>query len=133
NGSPQNFTIYAIDGNGCEASFDLPVINPPMDVLPTLALVSVLDCQDPERVRIEVVGTTNFTVTVNSVFPVPPISVNGATFVDIDLPEAGDYTFEVTDNTGGCTYPLPKYTVEEPILPTVVISENKPVQCDGAN
>src|SRR5690606_29792137 len=89
--------------------------------------------KDPERVRIEVVGTTNFTVTVNSVIPIAPVSVTGNNFVEIDLPAAGDYLFEVTDNIGGCTYPLPKYTVEEPILPTVVIRESKPVQCYGVN
>ncbi|HUH47641.1 MAG TPA: SprB repeat-containing protein, partial [Arenibacter sp.] len=133
NGSPQNITVYAIDGNGCETFFDLPVINPPTDVKPSSIPVSALDCKNPERVRIEVVGTTNFTVTVNSVVPIAPVTVTGSSFAMIELPAAGDYLFEVTDNVGGCTYPLPKYTVEEPILPTVVISESKPVQCYGVN
>lgn len=133
NGSSQDITVYAIDSNGCETFFKLPTINPPTEVVPALTPVSALDCKDPERVRIEVVGTTNFTVTVNSVFPIAPVSVTGSSFTLIDLPAAGDYLFEVTDNIGGCTYPLPKYTVEEPILPTVVIRESKPVQCYGVN
>ncbi|MEH6682743.1 MAG: T9SS type B sorting domain-containing protein [Sediminicola sp.] len=134
NGSPQDITIYAIDGNGCQASFVLPTINPPLDVVPTLSVLSLLDCQDPERVRIEVVGTTNFTVSTTSVVPIADVNVNGATFVDIDLPADGDYFFEITDNDpDGCTYPLPMHTVVEPTLPEVSISEASPIQCYGTN
>ena len=35
-GSAQNITVYAIDGNGCETFFDVPTINPPTDVVPTI-------------------------------------------------------------------------------------------------
>ncbi|MEJ1223332.1 T9SS type B sorting domain-containing protein [Sediminicola sp. 1XM1-17] len=133
NGAPQNFTIYAIDGNGCQTTFVLPTINPPTDVVPSLSVLRDLDCRDPEQVRIDVVGTTSFTVTTNSLVPVAPVVVVGNSFALIDLPAAGDYLFEITDNIGGCTYPLPKHTVDEPVAPTVVISEAKPIQCFGVN
>lgn len=132
-GTPQNITVYAIDGNGCGTQFDLPTINPPTDVVPTFTVDKVLDCRDPEQVRIDVVGTTNFTVHISSLIPVAPVTVTGNSFALIDLPAAGDYLFEVTDHTGGCTYPLPKHTVQEPIDPTVVISEAKAITCFGAN
>lgn len=128
NGSPQDITVYAIDGNGCQFTFDVPTINPPTDVVPTLSVVSVLDCANDERVRIDIVGTTDFTIVTNSVAVVPPVNVTG-TFGFVDLPAAGDYLFEIVDNIGGCTYPLPKHEVEEPILPTIAIGEAKPVSC----
>ncbi|MCM4169067.1 hypothetical protein KCTC52924_00167 [Arenibacter antarcticus] len=133
NGTPQNITVYAIDGNGCRAFVDLPTINPPTNVIPNLSVLSVLNCIDPEKVRIDVVGTNNFTVTINSVIPVAPVTIIGNSFALIDLPAAGDYLFEVTDNIGKCTYPMPKHTVNNPEVPVVVISEAKPITCFGAN
>ncbi|BFP39553.1 T9SS type B sorting domain-containing protein [Flavobacteriaceae bacterium GF1] len=131
-GSPQNITIYAIDGNGCPATFVLPTINPPTDVVPSLAVTHVLDCVDPETVRVSVVGSTDFTVNTNGPATVAPrTNTPGNNFVDIDLPISGDYLFEVVDNVGGCTYPLPVHHVDEPIIPDVVISEESPVRCSG--
>ncbi|MET6990270.1 T9SS type B sorting domain-containing protein [Sediminicola arcticus] len=132
-GAPQNFTIYAIDGNGCETTFVLPTINPPTDVVPTFSVIRDLDCRDPEQVRIDILGTTSFTVTTNSLVLVAPVVVVGNSFALIDLPVAGDYLFEIRDNIGGCTYPLPTHTVQEPIAPTIVISEAKPIQCFGVD
>jgi gliding motility-associated-like protein len=129
NGLPQDITIYAIDGNGCPASFTLPTINPPTDVVPTLHVESVLNCANPERIRIDVTGTTNFTIITNSVATVANVNVVGASFGFVDLPTAGDYLIEILDNTGGCTYPLPKHEVESPVLPTIVIAEASPVRC----
>lgn len=129
NGLPQDITVYAIDGNGCPASFTLPTINPPTDVVPTLSVESVLDCANPERIRIDVTGTTNFTIVTNSVATVANVDVVGATFGFVDLPAAGDYLIEIVDNIGGCTYPLPKHEVESPILPTITIAEASPVRC----
>ncbi|UWX56037.1 hypothetical protein NYZ99_06890 [Maribacter litopenaei] len=133
NGSPQNVTVYAIDGNGCQTTFDLPTINPPTDVVPTLSVVSPLDCANEEQVRIDVVGTTDFTIVTNSVVPVANVNVSGQSFGLVNLPAAGDYLFEIVDNTGGCTYPLPVHSVNEPQLPTAFISEAKPVSCFGTN
>ncbi|TLF42254.1 T9SS type B sorting domain-containing protein [Maribacter aurantiacus] len=133
NGSPQDITVYAIDGNGCQTTFDLPTINPPTDVVPTLSVVSALDCANDERVRIDVVGTTNFTIVTNSVVPVANVTISGASFGFVDLPASGDYIMEIVDNTGGCTYPLPIHTVNDPQLPTVFITEAKPVSCFGTN
>lgn len=137
NGSPQNITVYAIDGNGCQTTFNVPTINPPTDVVSSVSVVSVLDCANPERVRIDVVGTTDFTINTNSVASVSPVTITGATFGFVDLPAAGDYIFEIVDNTVGCTYPLPRYEVDAPILPTITIAEARPVSCavpgnDGA-
>ncbi|WP_419211043.1 T9SS type B sorting domain-containing protein [Maribacter sp. X9] len=138
NGLPQNITVYAIDGNGCQTTFDVPTINPPTDVIPTIIDVEPLTCTDDERVRIQVTGTSDFTVNTISVATVSPVTnTPGEDFVDVLLPAAGDYLFEVTDNTVGCTYPMPIHTVHEPAIPTVVISEAKPVSCadpgnDGA-
>ncbi|MBT8314857.1 MAG: T9SS type B sorting domain-containing protein, partial [Maribacter sp.] len=130
NGSPQNITIYAIDGNGCQATFNLPTLNQPTDVVSTIIEVDPLNCRDDERVRIQVVGTTDFTVTTVSVAPVAPVSnTPGNDYVDVYLPATGDYIFEVTDNIAGCAYPMPVHTVIEPIDPTVVISEAKSVSC----
>uniref|UniRef100_UPI0030DBBDD0 T9SS type B sorting domain-containing protein n=1 Tax=Maribacter arcticus TaxID=561365 RepID=UPI0030DBBDD0 len=62
---------------------------------------------------------------------------SGANYVDVYLSDVGDYLFEITDNTVGCTYPMPVHTVNQPIVPTALISEAKPVSCavpgnDGA-
>ncbi|WP_350285284.1 T9SS type B sorting domain-containing protein [uncultured Croceitalea sp.] len=129
NGSPQNITVYAIDGNGCPASFTLPTINPPTDVVPTLTVEDVLNCANPERVRIDVVGTNDFTIVTNSVVAVANVNVVGATSGFVDLPAAGDYLIEIVDNIGGCTYPLPKHEVELPQIPEIIISEAKSVSC----
>lgn len=131
NGSSQDITVYAIDGNGCQTTFDVPTINPPTDVVTSLSVVSPLDCANDERVRIDVVGTTDFTIVTTSVVPVANVNVSGSSFGFVDLPAAGDYLFEITDNTGGCTYPLPVHTVAEPELPTAFITEAKPVSCFG--
>lgn len=138
NGSAQNITVYAIDGNGCQTTFDVPTINPPTDVVPAIIEIDPLNCRDEERVRIQVLGTTDFTVNTVSVDPVPAVMNDpGNDYVDVYLPSTGDYLFEVTDNTEGCTYPLPVHRVNEPAIPTVQISEAKSVSCfdpgnDGA-
>ena len=130
NGSPQNITVYAIDGNGCQSTFNLPTLNQPTDIISSIIQVDPLNCQDDERVRIQIVGTTDFTVTTVSVAPVAPVTnTPGNDYVDVYLPATGDYIFEVTDNTAGCAYPMPVHTVIEPINPTVVISEAKAVSC----
>ncbi|HDZ03992.1 hypothetical protein LCGC14_0132560 [marine sediment metagenome] len=138
NGSPQNITVYAIDGNGCQTTFNVPTINEPTDVIPTIVEVDILNCRDDERVRIEVSGTSDFTVNTVSVTPVAPVTnSSGNNYVDVYLSDVGDYLFEITDNTVGCTYPMPVHTVNTPIVPTALISEAKPVSCavpgnDGA-
>ena len=137
-GMPQNITVYGIDGNGCQRTFVLPTINPPSDVVPTIADVTELTCTSAERVRVQVTGTIDFTVNTTSATPVAAVdNVAGNNYVDIDLPNEGDYIFEITDNDGGCTYPMPIYTVNPVVLPEVTIIEAKPVSCfipgdDGA-
>ncbi len=134
NGTPQDITVYAIDGNGCQFTFDLPTINPPTDVLPSILEIDALNCRDDERVRIQVIGATDFTVSVVSVNPVTPVTnIPGNNFVDMFLPASGDYLFEVTDNTRGCSYPMPVHTVNSPLEPVVFISEAKAVSCFGTN
>src|SRR6056297_368795 len=134
NGSTQNITVYAIDGNGCQTTFDVPPINPPTDVVPSIISVDPLNCRDDERVRIQVVGTSNFTVSVISATPVASVSNNpGDDFADVFLPAAGDYLFEITDNIGGCVYPMPTHTVNNPLQPIATISEAKPVSCFGVD
>ncbi len=135
NGSTQNITIYAIDANGCQTTSSV-TIDPPTDVTPTLTVVSPLNCRDDERVRITVPAsqTSSFTVTTIAAVAVAPVTnTPGNDFVDIDLPQAGDYLFEVEDLVGGCFYPLPIHTVSEPIFPTVVIAETNPISCFGAS
>ncbi|WP_047245822.1 T9SS type B sorting domain-containing protein [Maribacter thermophilus] len=134
NGSPRNITVYAMDGNGCQTTFDVPTIAIPDDVTPSIIEVDPLNCRDDERVRIEVTGTTDFTIQTVSAVPVPNYTNNpGDNFVDVYLPASGDYLFEVIDNVGGCTYPMPVHTVAEPQLPTISISEAKPVSCFGSS
>ncbi len=134
NGSTQTITVYAIDGNGCQTTATPVVINPPNDVVPSIIEEDPLNCANPERVRIQVVtdpvGPVNFTVSTTSAVPVADVTnASGDDYVDIYLPVAGDYIFEVLDNNGGCTYPMPVHTVAEPITPTVVIAEAKPISC----
>ncbi len=131
NGSPQNITVYAIDGNGCQTTFAVPTINPPTTVVPSITDSDALTCAAPERVEITVTGTTNFNVIVDPAVPGSPFNSGGSATVDVFLPNAGDYLFVIEDLTGGCFYPMPVYTVSEPISPTVVISEAAPVICDG--
>ena len=134
NGSTQNITVYALDGNGCQTTFDVLPIDPPTDVVPAIIAVDPLNCRDDERVRIQVIGTTDFTVSVISATPVAAVSNNpGDNFADVFLPAAGDYLFEITDNIGGCVYPMPTHTVNEPIQPIATISEAKPVSCFGTD
>ena len=131
NGFAQTITVYAIDGNGCRDQITLPTLNPPTDVVSSISVLDVLNCAAPERVRIDVVGSTNFTVETNS-GPVAIANVNNTgvnTFVEIDLPVAGGYLFELVDHIGGCRYPLPLHTVVDPISPIVLITEAKPVSC----
>ncbi len=133
NGAPQTITVYAIDGNGCQTQ-SLPItLNPPTDVVPALSVVNVLTCSDPERVRIDVVGTTDFTVvTASGPVAVANVSNNpGDSFALVDLPAAGGYLFEIVDNIGGCTYPIPLHEVIAPITPIVTISEANPIICEG--
>ena len=134
NGSTQNITVYAIDDNGCQTTATV-TIDPPMDVIPTIVQTDPLNCRDPERVRIEVAGTTDFTVTTVSAIAIAPVTnTPGNNYVDIFLPASGDYLFEVQDNLpNGCAYPMPIHTVVDPIQPTVVIAEAKPVQCFGGS
>ncbi|WP_339629758.1 T9SS type B sorting domain-containing protein [uncultured Maribacter sp.] len=138
NGSAQDITVFAMDGNGCQTTFDVPTINPPTDVVPTIIEVDILNCRDDERVRIQVSGTNDFTVNAVSVSSIPSYTNSpGNNYVDVYLPDVGDYLFEITDNIVGCTYPMPVHTVNKPEAPTVLISEAKPVSCavpgnDGA-
>lgn len=139
NGSPQTITVYAIDANGCQDQVTLPVLNPPTDVTSALGVQAALTCTTDERIRIDVAGTTDFTLSVaNGPAAVAPVTnTPGNTFVLMDLPAAGGYLLEVTDNIGGCTYPLPLHEVLEPTYPQVTISEAAPVRCavpgnDGA-
>ena len=133
NGTDQNITVYAIDGNGCQATYDLTIAKPTTVKIDDIEVLNKLNCVDPELVRISVLsGTSSFTVNTTSVTPVSPYTnTPGNNYVDIPLDESGDYLFEVVDNIGGCTYPLPKHHVDEPIKPTVAISEAKPVKCFG--
>ncbi len=131
-GSVQNITVYAIDDNGCQATTSV-VLNPPMDVVPSIIQIDPLNCSVPERVRIEVIGTTDFTVSTISAIAVAPVTnTAGDNFVDVFLPASGDYLFEVQDNLPfGCAYPMPVHTVIEPIQPTVVIAEAESIGCFG--
>ena len=135
NGTDQTITIYAIDANGCEDDVTITVFAP-TDVVPSISQDRALTCADPERVEITVTGTTNFTVITSGPSGTTVANVNqpsgSSTFVE--LPSIGDYLIEVQDNTaGGCSYPLPVYTVNPPTEPTVVISEANPVRCFGAS
>lgn len=134
NGSVQNITVYAIDGNGCRTEFTLPPINPPSEVQSTLTLQTALNCEDAEVVRIAVTGTTDFTIqTTASVAVADVTNSSGNAYVDVNLPVAGDYLFVIQDNTTGCLYPMPRHTVVDPIVPIALISEAKPIQCFGGS
>ncbi len=133
NGTDQTITIYAIDSNGCEDSVTITVFAP-TDVVPNISQVSALTCAVDERVRIDVTGTTDFNIITSgpSGTTVADVTQSSGSSAFVDLPAAGDYLIEVQDNSaGGCSYPLPVYTVIAPIDPTVVISEANPVRCFG--
>ena len=129
NGLPQDITVFAIDGNGCQTSFAVPTINPPTDVVPSFTVESALDCVNPERLRIDVIGTTDFTIMINSLTPVADVNVTGGSFGFVDLPDAGTYLISIFDNIGGCAFPLPAHEVIEPVLPIITIAEANPVTC----
>lgn len=131
-GSTQTITVYAIDGNGCQHQFTLPAITPPSEVQSTLSVNSVLNCEDPEVVRITVVGTNDFTVQTSAAILVADVTnTGGNSFVDISLAATGDYLFVVRDNVTGCLYSMPRHDVFEPIIPVVSIREANPIQCFG--
>lgn len=138
-GTDQDITVYAIDANGCQDTFTLPTLTPPDDVVPALSVQAALTCTTDERIRVDVTGTSDFTLSVaNGPASVPSVTnTPGDSFVVMDLPAAGGYLLEITDNTAGCSYPLPLHEVMEPTYPTAVISEANPVRCavpgnDGA-
>ncbi len=134
-GSDQTITIYAIDSNGCEDMVTITVYAP-TDVIPTVSTLSALNCANPEQVEITATGTSDFTVitTGPSGTIIPNAVVTGGGTALIDLPQVGDYFFEVQDDSpNGCVYPLPRYTVNAPILPTATIAEAKPVSCFGTD
>ena len=133
NGADQTITIYAIDSNGCEDSVTITVFAP-TDVLPSLTTLNDLTCANPERVEITVTGTSDFTVITSapSGTTVADVSVTGGGTAIVPLPNEGDYLFEVRDDSpNGCSYPLPRYTVDSPLYPTVTITEANAVLCHG--
>ncbi len=133
NGTDQTITIYAIDANGCEDSVTITVFAP-TDVLPSLTTLNDLTCANPERVEISVVGTSDFTVITSapSGNTVANVSVTGGGTAVIELPVEGDYLFEVQDDSpSGCSYPLPRYTVDPPLYPYITVTEASPVLCYG--
>ena len=133
NGTDQTITIYAIDANGCEDSVTITVFAP-TDVLPSLTTLNDLTCANPERVEISVVGTSDFTVITSapSGTTVANVTVTGGGTATVELPIEGDYLFEVQDDSpSGCSYPLPRYTVDPPTYPDVTITEASPVLCFG--
>ena len=132
-GVDQVITIYAIDANGCEFNDDVTVLAP-NDVTATIFQERAMDCENPERIRVEVTGTTNFIVRGqgSSVSPVGDNAQPSGTNIIFDLPMvAGEYRLEVED-VGGCTYPIAAYVVAAPVLPTVIISQNEPIGCLNA-
>ena len=129
-GTIQTITVYAIDGNGCQDTFDV-TINPPTEVVPSILSSSPLTCAADEIVTIHVDGTTNYEVEVSPAVPGSPFNSGGNADTQVLLPTAGEYIFIVNDLSSGCSYPMPRYTVVAPIEPEVVISEAAPVQCDG--
>ena len=133
NGADQTITIYAIDSNGCEDDITITVFAP-SDVETNVSTVSELTCANDERVQIDVIGTTNFTVITSGPSGTTVANVNqpSGTTAFVDLPDAGDYLFEIQDNSpNGCSYPMPVYTVVAPVIPTVAIAEESPVICFG--
>ncbi len=133
NGTSQTITVYAIDANGCESQFTR-TIDPPGNVTGVITQVSPMDCENPERITIDVTGTTNFTIEDqgSSVAFVPNVVQTSGTSVTFDLPFAvGEYRLQIND-AGGCTYPIAAYTVIQPVLPSVTISEAEPISCFGA-
>ena len=133
NGTDQTITIYAIDANGCEDNVTVTVFAP-TDVLPSLTTLNDLTCANPERVEISVVGTSDFTVITSapSGTTVANVTVTGGGTAVVELPVEGDYLFEVQDDSpSGCSYPLPRYTVDSPVYPIVAITEASPVLCHG--
>ena len=133
NGLQQTFNVYAIDSNGCEYISADVVIDPPNNVTATITQVSPMDCENPERVRVTVTGSTNFIIEDQgfSVSPVGDQAQPSGSFVEFDLPMvAGEYNLRVND-VGGCTYPIVAYVVDEPVVPTVSIIESQAVSCFG--
>jgi gliding motility-associated-like protein len=131
-GSDQTVTIYAIDANGCEFNDSVTVLAP-NTVTATITRLRPMDCENPERIRVEVTGTTDFIVRGQgfSVSPVGDYVQPSGNEIIFDLPMvAGEYRLEVED-VGGCTYPIAAYVVAEPDLPTIAISQNEPVGCLG--
>ncbi|MBU2975882.1 T9SS type B sorting domain-containing protein [Zobellia sp. B3R18] len=132
-GSDQVITVYARDANGCEYSDSVTVLAP-NTVTATITQIRPMDCENPERIRIDVTGSTNFIIEDQgfSVSPVASVSQPSGSFVEFDLPMvAGEYRLQIND-VGGCTYPITAYNVAEPVLPTVSITESQAVGCFGA-
>ena len=131
NGTTQNITIYAIDANGCQAQ-TVVSIDPPSTVVPTLNLISPLNCSADEMIEISATGTSNFTIITTGPSGTTVADVNGTDLspATIALPVPGDYFFVLRDNSAnGCDYPLPVHTVIAPIEPVATIVEANPVIC----
>ena len=131
NGADQIITIYAVDSRGCEASVTVNVFSP-TEVQPSIINTTPLTCTQPERVEISATGTPDFTVitTTPPGIAVADVSVSGGVSAIVELPQAGDYFFEIRDDRpNGCSYILPRYTVVPPTTPNALLSEGSPVVC----
>jgi len=132
NGAQQIIDVYAIDSEGCE--FVIPtsiILDSPSTVSGTITRISPMNCEDPERIRVDVVGSTDFTIEDQgtSVALVPSQVQNSGSSITFDLPMvAGEYRLQIND-TGGCIYPIIAHTIISPTEPTITISENKPISC----
>lgn len=130
NGTIQTITVYAIDASGCESQFtrDIPL---PTEVNGIISQVSPMSCTDPERIQIDVTGTTDFTIVDmgTSIAAVADVVVTGASSRAFDLPmQSGVYRLQIND-TGGCTYAIAEYTVVDPTPPNVILTEAQRVTC----
>lgn len=136
-GSPQPFTVYTIDANGCLATNSVTVNPLPKLLTAVASQLTAIDCTNgTETIKVDVTGGSpllNFTyeVSIDGAAYTAPIAFSGLTFNYPAVSAGSSYVFRITDVATGCTINTAAYDV--PLFNTidVIASASASVQCNG--
>ncbi len=119
------YTVTTTDANGCTAMTNSVTLSDPSTVVPTISLVSPINCPNGSTGALSVTATggnpNSYTYSWSN-------GQNGASIVNL---MAGTYTVTATD-ASGCTATA-NYTLSDPtaILPTIIATST--ISCNGGN
>ncbi|MDC6350648.1 T9SS type B sorting domain-containing protein [Zeaxanthinibacter sp. PT1] len=132
NGTVQTIDVFVLDANGCSSTTSIDI-----DPLPNITDVSFtqvtpLTCANDEVLRLTVTGGSG-----EYLFEQLPLGSQtrspgpGVFSADFNLPQPGDYQFQVTDLGTGCVFYTASYNVAVVDLIEVTSQATVPVSCYG--